>query len=73
MSALSLAVLKSENGRELFEYLSRKFHLRGRAFLTMDVRGTACPFAAATRDGEKAVLWHLIDLARIEDPEFPIP
>ena len=67
------AVFKTDDGRELLGYLCEKFHLHGRAFLSGDVRAPACPFTAATRDGERAVLWHLISLARETDPKFPIP
>ena len=67
------AVFKTDDGRELLAYLCEKFHLHGRVFMTSDVRSPACPFAAATRDGERAVLWHLIGLARETDPKFPIP
>jgi len=73
MAELAEAVLKSKDGKELFGYLARKYHLRGRCFLSSDARAPVCPYAAATRDGEKAVLQHLIDLAREADPDFPIP
>lgn len=66
-------VLKTPAGRELFEHLCKKYHLHGRAFLTPDARASACPYAAASRDGERAPLWYLIKLARAADPKFPIP
>jgi len=70
---LADAVFKTPDGRELLEHLCKKFHLHGRAFLTLDARAPACPYAAATRDGEKAPLWYLIELARAADPKFLIP
>lgn len=66
-------VFKTDAGRELLEHLCRKFHLHGRAFLTAEASGPACPYAAATRDGERAPLWYIIDLCRAADPKFPIP
>jgi hypothetical protein len=73
LAAVALRILNSEDGVELLGYLSKKFHLRGRSFLSLDARSACCPYAAATRDGEKAVIWHLIELARLADPEFLIP
>ena len=70
---LAEEVFKTDAGRELLEHICKKFHLRGRVFLTGDARGPACPYAAATRDGEKAPLWYLIELARSADPKFLIP
>jgi hypothetical protein len=66
-------VFKTAAGRELLEHLCVKFHLRGRAFIAPDSRSPACPYAAATRDGEKAPLHYLIELARAADPKFFIP
>jgi hypothetical protein len=66
-------VFKTPAGRELLEHLCRKYHLHGRVFLTSEARASACPYAAAARDGEKAPLWYLIDLARAADPKFSIP
>jgi hypothetical protein len=66
-------VFKTPAGRELLEHLCRKFHLRGRAFISSDSRSQACPYAAATRDGEKVPLHYLIELARAADPKFFIP
>lgn len=73
MGELAEAVLKSKDGKELFAYLAKKYHLHGRCFLSTDARSPVCPYAAATRDGEKSVLWHLLELAREADPQFPIP
>lgn len=73
MAEKAEAVFKTKDGAELLEYLCRKYHIRGRSFLNDGARTPCCPYAAATRDGEKAAIWHLIDLARIADPEFPIP
>lgn len=73
MAELAESVLKSKDGKELFAYLARRFHLHGRCFLSTDARSPVCPYAAATRDGEKTVLWHVLELAREADPEFPIP
>lgn len=67
------AVFQTADGIELLTYLCDKFHLHGRAFLSGDARAPACPYTAATRDGERAVLWHLIELARETHPKFPIP
>lgn len=67
------AILKTDAGRELFEYLARKFHLRGRAFMSASHDSPACPYAAASRDGERAVINHVFDLARTINPEVPIP
>ncbi len=73
MAELAAKVLKSEDGAALFGYLCRKYHLHGRSFLSADARSACCPFAAATRDGEKEPLRHLIQLARVADPQFFIP
>ena len=73
MAELAASVLSSDGGKELFGYLARRFHLHGRCFLSTDARSPVCPYAAATRDGEKTVLWHLLELAREANPEFPIP
>lgn len=73
MAELAAGILKSDNGKELFAYLCRKYHFHGRNFLQTDARSACCPFAAATRDGEKEPLRHLIALARLVDPLFPIP
>jgi len=69
---LALAVLKSESGGELFVYLARRYHLAGRSFLTLDAKGAADPCAAAVRDGEKSVLWELVKLATLADPDFTV-
>lgn len=69
----ALAVLKTDDGRELFGYLAKKFHLRGRSFLTTGVNAGSCPYAAAVRDGEKAAIMHVFDLARLLDEQIPIP
>lgn len=69
----ALAVLTTDNGRELFAYLAKKFHLRGRCFVGASVHSPCCPYAAATRDGEKAVIHHVYDLARALDETIPIP
>ena len=69
---LAAEVLSTEAGKELFEYLSRRYHLAGRSFLTPDAKGPACPYAAAQRDGEKAILWELVRMARLADPDFQI-
>lgn len=69
----ALAVLQSDDGRELFEYLAKKYHLRGRAFLSPQIHAPCCPYAAATRDGEKSILNHVYDLARALDSEIRIP
>lgn len=66
-------VFKTPAGRELLEHLCRKYHLRGRVFLCPERGLPTCPYAAATRDGEKAPLHYLIDLARVADPKFLIP
>lgn len=66
-------VLETPAGRELFAYLARKYHLRGRAFLSANTNSPACPYAAAVRDGEKAPIMHVYDLARIFDENIPIP
>ena len=70
---LALAVLRSDDGRELFEYLARRVHLRGRSFLSPNAITPACPYAAASRDGEKAAIMHVYDLARMKDADIPIP
>lgn len=73
MAELTARVLKTEDGSELFGYLCRKYHLHGRSFLTADAKSPCCPYAAATRDGEKEPLRHLIALARLAEPSFFIP
>ncbi len=73
MAECAEVVLKTKEGKALFGYLCKRFHLHGKSFVAADVRSSACPYAAASRDGEKSVLWHLIDLARASDPDFPIP
>lgn len=69
---LALEVLKSQAGAELFEHLARRYHLAGRCFLTADAKGAADPIAAAIRDGEKSILWELVRLARLADPDFTV-
>ena len=72
-SKAAATVLETPAGRELFDYLAKKYHLRGRSFLTASSHAASCPFAAASRDGEKAVLNHVYDLARNFDPNTVIP
>lgn len=73
--AIDLAdeVFATPAGRELLEHLCAKFHLRGRTFLTPQPHASACPFAAAVRDGERVPVNYLIDLARAANPKFIIP
>lgn len=70
---LAVEVLKTQAGAELFEYFAKRFHLVGRCFLTTDARGAADPIAAASRDGEKSLLWELVKLAKRADPDFVVP
>jgi hypothetical protein len=73
VGAAAARVLATDDGKVLFEYLAGRFHLRGRSFLAAANHAGACPYAAAVRDGEKAALMHVYDLARLADETILIP
>jgi hypothetical protein len=70
---VAAAVFKTPDGMELLEYLCKRFNLHARSFLSADPRGALCPLNAAVRDGQKAVIHHLLELVREDNPKFPIP
>ena len=72
ISQTALAVLRTEDGKELLVHLVKRFDLTGRTFMAGD-KGEVNALRAAIRDGERAVVRHLIDLARKADKDFPIP
>jgi hypothetical protein len=72
LAQVALAVLRTDDGRELLAHLVKRFDLTGRTFLSGD-KGEVNALRAAIRDGERAVVRHLIDLARKADKDFPIP
>lgn len=69
---VAASVLKTEDGKELLSYLIKRFDLTGRVFIAGD-KNEVNALRAAIRDGERACVRHLIDLARKADKDFPIP
>lgn len=69
---LAAAVFDTENGRELLGYLAKRYDLLGRVFIPSD-RGDVNALRAATRDGERAVVNHLLKLVRKANEKFPFP
>lgn len=66
------AVFSTDDGREMLEYLVKRFDLAGRTFLPIGERGEINALRAAVRDGERAVIAHLLALARAANPKFSI-
>ena len=73
LAEIAAEVLKTKDGKALFDHLAYHFRLRGRSFKSENVTSAACPYAAAVRDGEKAVMHYVYNLARAADPTIPIP
>ena len=72
LAQVALAVLRTEDGKELLAHMVKRFDLTGRTFMAGD-KGEVNALRAAIRDGERSVVRHLIDLARKADKDFPIP
>jgi hypothetical protein len=72
LAQVALAVLRTEDGKELLAHLVKRFDLTGRTFMAGD-KGEVNALRAAIRDGERSVVHHLIALARKADKDFPIP
>ena len=66
------AVFSTDDGRDVLHYLVKRFDLCGRSFLAGD-KGDVNALRAAVRDGERAVVNHLISRARSANKDFPIP
>lgn len=59
-------------GQELLAHLVKRFDLLGRTFIPQE-RGDVNALRAAVRDGERAVVAHVLALCRAADKKFPIP
>lgn len=72
IAQVALAVLRTDDGKELLAHLCKRYDLTGRTFLPGE-KNEVNALRAALRDGERSVVRHLIDLARRADKDFPIP
>jgi hypothetical protein len=72
LGQVALAVLRTDDGRELLAHLVKRFDLSGRTFMAGE-KGEVNALRAAIRDGERAAVRYLIDLARRADKDFSIP
>jgi hypothetical protein len=69
---LAVELFDSESGRELLKHLVERFDLLGRTFLATD-RGEVNALRAAVRDGERAVVSHLLRMIRKAKSDFDFP
>jgi hypothetical protein len=65
-------VFGTEAGQEILKYLVQRFDLLGRTFIATD-RGDVNALRAAVRDGERAVVAHLLQTIRKAKPDFNFP
>lgn len=72
LAQVAAAVLGTEDGKALMAYLQAKFGLRKRVFIATE-RGEVNALRAAIRDGERAVVDHLLELAEKGGADFSQP
>ena len=69
VSQLFAAVFSTDDGRELLTHLAKRFDLCGRTFIATE-SGELNPLRAAVRDGERAVVSHILSHVKIGNPDF---
>jgi hypothetical protein len=62
-------VFSTEAGQEVLQHLAKRFDLLGRTFIAAD-RGDLNALRAAVRDGERAVVNHILSLVKTGKPDF---
>ena len=62
-------VFSTESGQEVLAHLAKRFDLLGRTFIAAD-RGDLNALRAAVRDGERAVVNHILTLVKTGMPDF---
>lgn len=62
-------VFAGEAGQEVLAHLAKRFDLLGRTFIAAD-RGDLNALRAAVRDGERAVVNHILNLVKTGKPDF---
>lgn len=72
LSQAFAAVLMSDDGKAVINHLWKRFGLDERVFIA-DANGAVCPLRAAVRDGERAAIKYILELARKSQPEIPTP
>ena len=73
LSQTAAAVISSEAGQELLAHLWKRFDIEGRTFIPCGERGDVNTIRAAIRDGERAAIKYIFDLARKANPALPHP
>ena len=69
ISQLYADVFAGETGQEVLAHLAKRFDLLGRTFIAAD-RGDLNALRAAVRDGERAVVNHILSLVKQGKPDF---
>lgn len=69
ISQLYADVFATETGQEVLMHLAKRFDLLGRTFIAAD-RGDLNALRAAVRDGERAVVNHILNLVKAGKPDF---
>ncbi len=72
LSHVTAELFASDGGRELLTHLAKRYDILGRTFIAND-RGEINALKAAIRDGERAVVNHLLQMIRVGDPKYPFP
>ena len=65
-------VFSTESGREALAHLVKRFDLLGRVHVATD-RGEVNAIRAGIRDGERAVVGHILKLCRKGNPQYILP
>lgn len=65
-------VLLSEDGQTVMNHLWKRFGVDDRVFIA-DPNGIVCPLRAAIRDGERAAIKYIYELARKSKPDLKPP
>lgn len=73
LSQTANEVLTSGSGSELLSHLWKRFDVEGRSFIPSTDRGEVNTIRAAIRDGERAAIKYIFDLARKANPDLPHP
>ncbi len=72
LSQAFAAVLMSEDGKTVMNHLWKRFGIDDRVFIN-DGNGSLCPLRAAIRDGERAAIKYIFELARKSKPDLQTP
>jgi extradiol dioxygenase family protein len=65
-------VFGTESGREALAHLVKRFDLLGRVHIATE-RGEVNAIRAGIRDGERAVVGHILQLCRKGNPQYILP